>query len=299
MTDSDSTCGIAVIPAYNEAAHVGNVVEELRETTIVDTVVVVDDNSTDETAARAAAAGATVVQNQENRNYGGAIKRGYSTALDLGADIVYRLDADGQHNPRNLYRFRDALADSACQYVAGNRFADPAYQEAMPLDRLAGNRIVALATSLRTKTRISDPPCGYRAMDASYLRWIPYEQFSDDFRLGVEEILAFHYLGAAITQVPVDCIYGDEESTLSYVDGVKLLYPIVQWWNTTKEFDETRKAVPSRQSDRLPSADGRSHPEKRLSAASSPTRSFQKDDIVVESSGSNRRTLSKQREEIE
>ncbi|WP_458207718.1 glycosyltransferase family 2 protein [Haladaptatus sp. NG-SE-30] len=214
---------VAVIPAYNEGEYVDMVVTDIFETNLVECVVVVDDASEDDTAERAKAAGALILQNDETQQSGGAIKRGYTKAIELGADIVYRLDADGQHSPEYLGKFRDALIESNSQYVIGNRFADPNYRNVMPLDRHFGNRVVSLAISLRTRNWISDPTCGFRAVDTSLLRKLPFTQFSDDFCMDIEEILFAQKFGAAPTQVPVDCIYGDEDSSLSYVDGLRVL----------------------------------------------------------------------------
>ncbi|ELY42081.1 glycosyltransferase family 2 protein [Natronorubrum sulfidifaciens] len=221
----------AVIPAYNEQAHIQDVLERVEATGLVDHTIVVDDCSTDHTAARVEATDATLLSNERNRDYGGAIKRGYERALELDVDLIFRLDADGQHDPAELRRFRRALQVPDCQYVLGNRFADPSFRETMPFDRRFGNRVVALATSVRLGHRVTDPPCGYRAMDAAVLAQTPYQSFSDDFRIGVEEILAFDALGAGFDEVPVSCIYADEESHLGYYDGLKFLYPSVTWWN--------------------------------------------------------------------
>lgn len=218
---------VAVIPAYNEAKHVGGVVNDLFATEMVDEVVVVDDASDDNTAEQADLAGAEVLRNEMNRNNGGAIKRGYKKALELDADVVYRLDADGQHNPQNLRRFRDAILEPDCQYVLGNRFADGDHKRTMPYDRLLGNRIVGLAMSIRTGKYIADPSCGFRAIDASYLERIPFTEFADDFCIDIQEIVMVHEFGANLRQVPVDCIYADEESSLSYFDGLRLLFAAV------------------------------------------------------------------------
>lgn len=226
MTDA-----AAVIPAHNEESHVQDVIARIAETGLVDHTIVVDDCSSDSTAARVKATDAILIANERNRDYGGAIKRGYERAIELGVDAIFRLDADGQHDPEELHRFSRKLQQPDCQYVLGNRFADPSFREAMPFDRRFGNRIVALATSLRLGKRVHDPPCGYRAMDANMLAQTPYRSFSNDFQIGVEEILAFDALGAGIEEVPVSCIYADEESSLTYYDGLKFLYPNVTWWN--------------------------------------------------------------------
>lgn len=237
--DAEYETGIAVIPAYNEASHVGAVVDDVYGTDLVDRVVVVDDASDDDTAAEAASAGALVLRNDVNRRAGGAIKRGYSQALELGADVVYRLDADGQHNPRNLRRFHDEIVETDCDYVLGNRFAGSEHLSSMPLDRLIGNRITALVTSLRTRTLIADPSCGFRAIDSSYLRRIPYSKFSDDFQLDIQELIAIRQLGGKFRQVAVDCIYSDEESYLSYLDGLKLLLSNLRRFDSASEGDST------------------------------------------------------------
>ncbi len=223
------TTSAAVLPAYNEAAHVTEVIEQVEATELVDHVIVIDDCSTDDTAARVAETGAILLSNNSTRNYGGAIKRGYDHALKLGVDYIYRLDTDGQHDPDELSRFWKELRQPDCQYVLGNRFGNRSVPQSMPLDRLIGNRVVALATSLRVGNRINDPPCGYRAMDTEYLSRIPYEKFSNDFQISVEEILAFGELGAGIKEVPVSCIYENEASTLTYYDGIKFLLPNLRW----------------------------------------------------------------------
>ncbi|SEV81105.1 glycosyltransferase family 2 protein [Natrinema salifodinae] len=225
------TTTAAVLPAHNEASHVRDVIERIAATGLVDHTIVVDDCSTDETADRVEATDAILVSNERNRDYGGAIKRGYERAIDLGVDVLFRLDADGQHDPAELRRFYRMLRQPDCQYVLGNRFADPTFRDAMPVDRQFGNRVVALATSLRLGQRVHDPPCGYRAMDADALARTPYRSFSNDFQIGVEEILAFDALGAGIEEVPVSCIYANEESSLTYYDGVRFLYPNVAWWD--------------------------------------------------------------------
>src|SRR6202040_874275 len=93
----------AVIPAYNEEKHVGDVVRRTRQK--LDDVLVVDDGSPDKTAERAREAGAEVIVHEQNRGKGETIKTGLRLWLDRQFDFVIILDADGQHRPEEIDRF--------------------------------------------------------------------------------------------------------------------------------------------------------------------------------------------------
>jgi len=101
----------AVIPAYQEQKHVGEVAQ--RALTQLEHVLVVDDGSTDATADRARAAGVDVVVHPQNRGKGESIKTGLRYWFDRGSEYVVLLDADGQHLPEEILRFVDATASEA------------------------------------------------------------------------------------------------------------------------------------------------------------------------------------------
>src|SRR5215471_16493047 len=112
---------LIVIPAWNEAGSIGEVITELGgELPGVD-VLVVDDGSTDQTAAIATAAGATVARLPFNLGVGGAMRLGYRYGYEHGYDVVIQLDADGQHDPRYVPKLVDALDEA--DLVIGARFA--------------------------------------------------------------------------------------------------------------------------------------------------------------------------------
>lgn len=123
---SDSVRSVAaVIPALNEARSIGAVVEGLRSQA---TVIVVDDGSTDRTAEIARAAGAVVIQHPHNRGYDAALSSGLLHAVEHGFRFAVTLDADGQHNPRLIGAFADALERGA-DLVVGVRERQQRFSE--------------------------------------------------------------------------------------------------------------------------------------------------------------------------
>ncbi len=111
----------AIIPAYCEEKHVGEVVR--RTLAQLDHVLVVDDGSSDATAARAREAGAEVIVHPQNLGKGEAVKTGLRHWLERGFTHVIMLDADGQHLPEEISRFLDATAKGA-QLLVGTRMND-------------------------------------------------------------------------------------------------------------------------------------------------------------------------------
>src|SRR5262245_65631758 len=103
---------LAVIPAYNEVATVGQVIRDLRAAAPRFDVVVVDDGSTDATAEVAAKAGARLLRLPFNLGIGGAVQAGFLFALENGYDYMVQVDADGQHCPDQIERLTAAMDDA-------------------------------------------------------------------------------------------------------------------------------------------------------------------------------------------
>jgi len=117
-----------VIPAYNEAKTIGQVVEGVTD---LGTVIVVDDASTDDTSDKAANAGAIVVRHKTNAGYDGAIESGFAEADRIGATGVITFDADGQHDPSFLGAFVEAVEGDVADLVIGIRPRAARWSEAL------------------------------------------------------------------------------------------------------------------------------------------------------------------------
>jgi glycosyltransferase involved in cell wall biosynthesis len=149
-----------IVPAYNEARAVGQVVDELARRGYRPAVV--DDGSADDTAAIAAKAGAVVVRHPVNLGQGAALQTGIDFALLEGADFIVTFDADGQHAAADVAVLLDALEKSGADFALASRFlGDPS---TIPPLRRAVLRAATWFTRVATGLNVTDTHNGLRAM---------------------------------------------------------------------------------------------------------------------------------------
>jgi glycosyltransferase involved in cell wall biosynthesis len=217
---------LALIPAYNEAARVGNVVTEARRH--VDEVVVVDDGSADDTAVVAGNAGAKVLRHDRNQGKGKAI----ATALDYfgrsGAEFAVLLDADGQHDPAEIPKFVEAARREQADVVVGNRMADT---KDMPLVRKLANQFTSWVTVRLARHRIPDSQCGYRLVRRNVLKDLRFS--TARFETETEMLIQAGRAGHKIASVPIRVIYGDQ-GRASHIhplrDTVRFFKLVARYW---------------------------------------------------------------------
>jgi glycosyltransferase involved in cell wall biosynthesis len=194
---------LVVLPALNEERSVGIVVKEVRTAVPDCTILVVDDGSVDDTAAQATEAGAEVVSNPFNLGVGGAMRVGFRVALAHGYDVLVQVDADGQHDARDIGTLVGALDDEpGPQVVIGARFAGLG-DIAVPRARRLAMRLLARYLSRVTATRLTDVTSGFRAHNRAgielFARHYPADYLSDT----VESLIIVADAGGRVHQVPV------------------------------------------------------------------------------------------------
>ncbi|HAF04334.1 MAG TPA: glycosyltransferase family 2 protein [Spartobacteria bacterium] len=198
----------AIIPAYNEEKHIGDVARRTRAQ--LDHVLVVDDGSNDRTAERAREAGAEVIIHPQNRGKGESIKTGLRHWLDRQFDFVIILDADGQHRPEEIERFVAAAVSTAePKLVLGNRMNDVAR---MPRTRRIVNRYMSKKISRVCRQEIPDTQCGFRML---HRQLIPdLLEGADRFEYETEMLIIVSRKGFRIDSVPISTVYSDEVSSI-------------------------------------------------------------------------------------
>jgi glycosyltransferase involved in cell wall biosynthesis len=155
---------LAIVPAYNEEASIGRVIDEIRVLDPVFDVVVVDDGSVDRTAAVASERGVHVVRLPFNLGIGGAMQTGYRFAFEHGYDLAVQIDGDGQHDPRELPKILQPVLDGRADLVVGSRFgSDGAFRSSAV--RRIGIRLFASVVSAVVRQRVTDTTSGFRVVN--------------------------------------------------------------------------------------------------------------------------------------
>jgi glycosyltransferase involved in cell wall biosynthesis len=209
----------AVVPAYNVARELGDVLRQIPPT--VRTVVVVDDCSTDDTAAVAQQCAqldprVLVIRHERNCGVGGAMITGFQKTLELGADIVVKIDGDGQMPLALLPQLLRPLLDGTADYTKGNRFRDFEAVRAMPPVRRVGNIVLSfLAKAATGYWHCFDPTNGFVAIRADVLSQLPLRNVDESYFFETSMLSHLYVLGAVVKDVPMPARYAGETSSLS------------------------------------------------------------------------------------
>lgn len=208
-----------VIPCYRVEreieAVIGGLPPYLRH------IIVVDDASPDGTAGIVAEIAQrdrriTLLRHSANRGVGGAMKTGFARALELGAQIVVKIDGDGQMDAAYLPALLMPLAGGQADYTKGNRFRDFQSLQKMPLVRRIGNMGLGfLAKAATGYWNLFDPTNGYVAIHADVLAQLSLEQVDNTYFFETSMLANLYLLGALVKDVPIPARYRGETSNLS------------------------------------------------------------------------------------
>ena len=210
-------CIAVIVPAYRTADTIGKVLAAIPSE--VRHVVVVDDASPDslrDVLVGVEDARVVVIRHAENRGVGGAMKTGFAKALELGADVIVKIDSDGQMDPALLPRFVEPLRSGRADFAKGNRFADLSVVRRMPPLRRAGNLSLSfLVKAASGYWSLFDPCNGYLALRSDLVRALRPEQLADRYFFEISLLCEAYLARAVVVDVPMHPKYDDEVSSLS------------------------------------------------------------------------------------
>jgi dolichol-phosphate mannosyltransferase len=209
----------AVIPSYCVERDIKSVLGGLPS--YIKHIIVVDDASPDSSSDLITAAAKkdkriTLIRHGQNQGVGGAMISGFRKALELGAQIVIKLDGDGQMDPVHIPALITPLIQGKADYVKGNRFRDFQSLQRMPFIRRIGNLGLSFLTKAATGYwNIFDPTNGFFAIRAEILAQLPLNKIDHRYFFETSMLANLYLLGALVMDVPIPARYGNESSQLS------------------------------------------------------------------------------------
>jgi glycosyltransferase involved in cell wall biosynthesis len=212
---------IAIVPALNEAATIGRVIEEIKAVDPGFEILVVDDGSHDGTGEIAEAAGARLIRLPFNLGIGGAVQTGYRYALANGFEIAVQIDGDGQHDPTQLRAILEPLVAGEADIVIGSRFAGSGSYRASR-GRRVGMRFFASIVSTIVRQPLTDTSSSFRALNRrslslfaadyphGFLETVEATVLAGKYRLRLKEVpvtMRERELGHSSLTIPLSLFY--------------------------------------------------------------------------------------------
>jgi len=216
---------VIIIPVYNEAEVIGEVIEEVRSHGYT-SIIVVDDGSSDDTFFIASAYGVLVLRHKINRGKGAAIKTGVMAANLLGPDILVTMDGDGQHDPGDIANLIEPIIEGKSDVVLGSRLLN---REVMPFIKVIANTIGNLFTWLFYGILVSDSQSGFRA----YSRYagLIIDTKADKYEYDSKVIREIKNNRIRFSEAPVQTRYTEysmqKKNKQGFVNGLVTLYRMI------------------------------------------------------------------------
>ena len=205
------------MPCFRSRQHILPVLDRVPD--YVDRIIAVDD-ACPEATGEFVVAGCVdtrveVIRHQSNQGVGGAMISGYRAALSAGADIVVKVDSDGQMDPLLIEVLITPIVERRADYTKGNRFFELGSLSRMPWIRLWGNAALSLVNKFTSGYwDVMDPTNGFTAIHAKVLKRLPLDKLDRRYFFESDMLFRLGTLRATVIDVPMDAVYADETSNL-------------------------------------------------------------------------------------
>jgi len=197
---------VAAIPAFDEEKTIGKVVLQTKK--YVDKVLVCDDGSIGMTGEIAEGLGAVVIRHGRNLGKGVALRSLFEAGRKMGADVFVTLDADDQHDPKEIPKLVEPILRGDADVVIGNRFS--AREGSVPAVRRWGNRVLNFLTNL-SAGEAEDSQSGFRAYSRKALSAI--DAIEDGLGVDSQTFIDANEKGLKVVEIPVSAKYPKDVKT--------------------------------------------------------------------------------------
>lgn len=206
-----------VIPSYKVRSHILRLIERIGPE--VARIFVVDDGcpegSGDHVLAGCRDPRVVVLHHAENQGVGGAVVTGYEHALAASAEIIIKIDGDGQMDPALIPHFAAPIVEGRADYVKGNRFYNIEDVRTMPAVRLVGNAALSFMTKMSSGYwTLFDPTNGYTAISARVASHLPLAKLRRRYFFESDLLFQLGLFQAMVVDMPMAAVYGDEISSM-------------------------------------------------------------------------------------
>jgi glycosyltransferase involved in cell wall biosynthesis len=217
-----------VIPAYKVKSHILGVIESIGPE--VHKIIVVDDacpeKCGDHVNANTNDPRVQVIFHATNLGVGGAVKTGYKRALEIGSDIIVKIDGDGQMDTTKIGELISPIRSGVADYTKGNRFFNVEAVKAMPKIRIFGNLGLSFLTKFSSGYwRIFDPANGFTAIGKDKLQSIPLHKVDNSYFFESDILFRLNLVDAVVRDIPMPAIYQNEKSNLR-ISRILIQFPL-------------------------------------------------------------------------
>ena len=212
------------IPAFNEEKNIAAIIIGLKK--ITDKIIVCNDGSTDSTGEIAKELGAIVINHEKNLGYGAGIKSIFLKAKEMKSEMLVTVDADGQHDVRDITKIVTPIQEDKAEIVIGSRFLEKV--ENIPEYRKFGIKLITKVTNLSLNQSLTDSQSGFRA----YSKKVLEKLVLSDKGMGIstEILIKANNFNFRIGEVPIKVSYEGETSTENPVShGTSVLFSTIKY----------------------------------------------------------------------
>lgn len=214
---------IIIIPAYNEAESIENVINKLKQDCPQADYIVINDCSKDNTLQILQNCHASYINLPLNLGIGGGVQTGYKYALNNNYDIAVQIDGDGQHDTSYLMDIIEPIVNGQADIVVGSRFIDKEGFQSTGVRRL-GIKFLSMLINICTGINVKDVTSGFRAVNRKYIK-VYAENYPTDYP-EPEAIVEAGVRGAKITELPV--MMKERESGESSINTWRSIYYMIK-----------------------------------------------------------------------